>query len=279
MKIGFVILKIGCFPSSVPIDIVYDWQSIKNWDGKKDEYITTPSRDWYALIKALANNPLFVSEIKKARKNCGLPENGLPIDIEKYCEEGWNWRYQKLKTKIVKGVILSIDDGPVDLQTEQVLVETKRIMGAFILPIADDYLRDIIKHGFVDPVPVNSKSITFYSDGPGDEIYHVYIKINQQFSKNAFQLYIENNWKEIEKRLNRLPKILPENFSDISDRDFEIFELKDQKHTFREIAEIVGSKYGQDMITDTVKTAHKRAKDKILDLFKSKRIDPKSNSK
>lgn len=297
MKIGFVILKdTGAY--RFPFAIEYTWDAIVRHKNREDVII--PSREWYALIKALSYNQLFISEIEKARATCGLPSNGLSLAIKQYAEPelnspkavnqyfkglatrvDWEHRYcsQKLVFKKVHGMEIPRPGMITDKKLSKICQEADRIKCGFDCPISAEDLKDIIQHGFVNPRV--EEDIVLYCTGDDERgiVEAVHIEIRHPVSKNAVRNFVNKRRHDIERLAGRIRRRLPGDFSNISDRDFHIVDLhRTQARSYPQIADQLENIYSPDekyarkarFNEDSARAAYNRAIDKINAIFKVK---------
>ncbi len=255
MKILFLI-------NDPPLYAVSEWEEIKKY--QKEGYYLTPTQETHSLVKALEQNTEFEKEIIKARRNIGIPEEG--IDWKEYRDSYNPTNAKKLNEKERKNRL--------DLFMK-VVKEMMRIRGVLDLDyFVTNQLRHLIYGNFVYPeYPYIAYGYTPVSEGNelGEYLDDVFIRVHSQVSKNELLAYIENRWEDIGNLIHNLP---PKPDYYISERDRRIAILRDKdKLSFSEITNRIVEEFKIDdsegkVNEDAVKTAYRRAKLKILSLTK-----------
>lgn len=226
-------------------------------------------RDFYYYVRALEENPLFVTAIEVARKKFNIPKNGyLREEVETlrlYPEDTHNESY------ISKELL----DRQFEIQklVERIDKESFRIYKRL-------KLNKEMKQALTDIILSNC----IYSTGPAirietdddigsypERVEAVIIRVQKKVTKNQLLRFVEENWLSINSELKHLS---PFSHAYISERDRLILRLRDvEKLSYREIADkIINSLCIDDpeakINEDSVKTAYKRAKSKIQSLAK-----------
>jgi len=226
-------------------------------------------KDFYYYVRALEQNPLFVTAIENARKKFNIPPNGYPR------QEIETLRLYPEDTHDVSYVSKELLDRQFEIQklVEQIDKESFLIYKTL-------KLNKEMKQALTDIILANS----IYSTGPAmrietdddvgsypERVEAVMIRVQKKVTKNQLLRFIEDNWSGINSELKHLS---PFSHAYISDRDRLILRLRDtKKFSYREIAdEIIKSLDIDDpdakINEDSVKTAYKRAKSKIQSLAK-----------
>lgn len=241
--------------------------AISDWNELKKHKIPTviPTKEFYSLIKALEQNVEFEQAILNARKRLGLPK------------EGMDWKtYDNRHNPNLTSIKLTEKEQ--ELELEQFLKSVKEvteIRKRFNLDYSvNEQLPHLIYGNFVYPQdPPIMWGINAVSEDNDDEYYnYIAIMINNPVTKNELITYIENNWEDIKRSTHNLP---PKPSAYISLRDRRIIELRDkEKMPFKDIADKIMKEFEIDdfdgkVNEDSVKTAYKRAKDKIISLIAS----------
>lgn len=251
MKILFLI-------GDPPFAAISEWDDLK----KHKNPTITPTKEFYSLIKALEHNEEFEQAILDARKRLGLPR------------EGMDWKtYDKRHNPNLTSIKLPEKEQAQELELFlKVVKEVTEIRKRFNLDYSvDEQLPHLIYGNFVYPQdPPIMWGINAVSEDNDDEYYnYIAIMINNPVTKNELITYIENNWEDIKYSMHNLP---PKPSAYVSPRDRRIIELRDkEKMTFRKIADKLIEELKIDdfegrINEDTVKTAYKRAKEKIAEL-------------
>ena len=238
------------------VDVVHDYASIRQAEKKG---LLGHEKLFVNYIQALSNNENFTKEVFKTRKELLLPCDGLPF--KQYLDFN-----QFLKANMPKkqAFVMSFMNECQRLRSEYVFHNN-----------TSEHLYDIIFYGFVNPFNLEQSAISLRFSTP-EPIEAIEIKIYEPMSKNAVLRYIDKNWKSIESGMKYITKKSTTDFHLISDRDFEIVTLRDeQKLTFAKIADKISKSSIEDdsdsaINEDSIKTAYKRAKKKISDIFKPK---------
>ncbi len=247
-----------------PEAAVGEWKEIEEY--RKLGYFT-PSKEIYLLVKALEQNNEFEQLIKAARKDIGFDENG--ISWKEYVNKYMPGSKRKLTESERKDFIAIFS------KVAKKIFEIRQSMNLdYFVDIQLPYL---IYGNFVYFEP----PIYWYSHSPVDQdgerikeeyIYSIKIQINNRTTKNELINYIKNNWKDISYDIHGLA---PRAEFYISLRDQRIVALRDkEKLTFKKIAEKIVEEFDLNDIEaqvneDSVKTAYRRAKNKITFLTKS----------
>lgn len=226
-------------------------------------------KDFYYYVKALEQNPLFVTAIENVRKKFNIPKNGYPR------QEIETLRLYPKDTHEVSYISKELLDRQFEMQelVEQIDKESFRIYKAL-------KLNKEMKQALTDIILSNC----IYSTGPAirietdddfgsypERVEAVIIRVQKKVTKNQLLRFIEDNWSSIYSELKHLS---PFSHAYISDRDRLILRLRDiKKLSYRKIAdEIIKSLNIDDpeakINEDSVKTAYKRAKNKIQSLAK-----------
>jgi predicted DNA-binding protein (UPF0251 family) len=233
------------------IDGAYEWAEILAL--AKEKEVSPPSRKWYMYVRALCSNPAFITEIQSARKKCGLKEN-LLVDAE---------RFERFKRsswmEVASGKFSSEHD-------EKLRREARRIKDVFSLPgISVPSLELLINSGCFKASP---KATEIRFEKQNDEIH---IIISGPIARHKIKKSIDENVVPLTRLLNSIKNELPN--INISDRDFEIIRLRDEKKlSFHKIATEIANKYSPGDLEskvndDSVRIAYDRAAKKISVLF------------
>lgn len=262
MKIGFALGKItgeefyGLAYNLV--EVTYNYSEIKK---AKKRGLHGHTKTFFDFIQALSRNDLFEQEILRSREKIGLPQNGLPF--EKYKTYGYHDRETILKY----------------------FDQLDRFHEQYVYPLElETYLYDIIFYGIVSPFESVQSEISWHTtelradelERTTGEIKSIMIKIVGPITKNAFHRYIDKEWPNIQEKIKLLAKKSVTNFASINDRDLEILSMRnEQKLTFSKIADKISKKYDSEedstINEDSVKTAYKRAREKIANTFALKK--------
>ncbi|MDD2804970.1 MAG: hypothetical protein PHV33_05405 [Elusimicrobiales bacterium] len=258
MEIGFAIGKTsgGEFnPNFTLVSIVRTYDDIRK---AEQTGLVGHTRSFFNFIQALSRNPAFTKEILGIRKELKLPTSGLPFN--KYLS------FNDFVSKNIKSNIPII----------QRFLGKNKLRNSFAYPPElDKCLYDIVFYGIVSPFSAVQSSIA-WNPSISSPVECIELSIFAPVTKHALHKFIDRNWKDISSSMRRLEQKPTADFSQISPRDFEIVDLRDQKKfTFSKIAEVLSDKYGEDDVDatinrDSVKTAYTRTKKKIIDIFKSK---------
>lgn len=258
MEIGFAIGKTTgdeFNPIFKLVDVVRTYDDIKK---AEQTGLTGHTRSFFNFIQALSRNPAFTKEILNIRKELKLPASGLPIK-----------KYLSFNDFIGKNI-------KKDISIIQRFLGSNKLHTSFEYPHElDKCLYDIAFYGIVSPFSAVQSSIT-WNLAISSPVECIELSIFAPVTKHALHKFIDRNWKDISASMKHLEQKPTADFSQISPRDFEIVDLRDQKKfTFSKIAEVLSDKYGENDVDatinqDSVKTAYTRTKKKILDIFKSK---------
>ncbi len=275
MKIYFVVGKNLHSRKHVPLNLeeseeVYA-EVVSGWDEIQKSMFEGPSYQQYSLFKLLEYNKHFWNEVRRLRKKAGIPEEGLT--------------WEQIKVVRFSGVI----EGDALNQVESILNKYADSYSR-VYPLAEDFILRWYLHPFIADVIIDilrSNFIPVYPKPPinwdvakldmdSNEVLslpvhvvdqeNVTIRIIDKVSKNQLKLFIDQEWNEIESKLEGLQRL---NVPTIPDRDLFIVKLRnEQKMTFNEIAdEIIEQLETKDfegrINEDSVKTAYHRAVDKI----------------
>lgn len=215
----------------------------------------------FNFLEALSRNRAFEKEILNARKKCGLPPVGLPPED---CLK--EFIIGATKNKAMTGEMYSLIS-----KAEQAILKRFKLNPAISLNL-------IIPYGIYMPVFDELPSISLQihdcdaNGTPYNDVDKVSIDISRPISKHAVIKYINANWNAIEKGMKRMTLSSP--IKHITQRDFEILDLKDKKNLlFTDVADIIHKKYSNSdpeakINEDSVKTAYSRAKKTISSLFR-----------
>lgn len=218
---------------------------------------------FYHTIKGLELSSDFEKLILDARKKLNIPIEGYSID--EYKKVVMPWKFDKQKEFTDDEIKLSLER--LKLKQKIVNIINRRINSYSILHTEIEH---IIYANFVVAPPDKimhtlwAESEDEMTDGLFEEFQ---IILFAQVSKNELINYINNNWSKISKDLEKLGS--PSDFY-ISKRDYRIIELRDKnKLTFKKIVNEIIKEFKIDDIEgkvneDAVKTAYRRAKNKIL---------------
>ncbi|MSU25805.1 MAG: hypothetical protein EXS44_00890 [Candidatus Levybacteria bacterium] len=253
-----------------------------NWKeiGKYSKTYPAFDKNFYQLVKALEHSREFEKEITKSRERLKIPA------------DGYSWReYEKMsdykrkdqsEAEIQKMLFL-IKNYPNEVaRIARVLGLGNRITDSLKEIIltstvtSPDYLSDI--HYWLEP----DDSYAFMDKDEIEEAKEVTKSFNiaftRQVTKNELLKFIENNWSEINRRIQKLPK-KTNNY--ISERDLRIVDLRENsKLPFSEIVNQISKEFRPDdpfgrINEDSIKTAYRRAKLKIRSIANSSK---KTNS-
>lgn len=241
---------------------VYEFKEIQ-----KIDYLAF-DKNFFYLVRALEKNETFIQAIQKARKKFGIPPDG--INWGEYDnatlypssrEEGWT------TTKFIE----AIKEEAVKIYEELKLNKALKWV-----------LHDIIIANCVystGPAIYFTTEDDVYADFPlrlgsyPERLKTAVIQISKKVSKHQLHRFIDENWTKISEELEHLP---PFANSYVSDRDMLILKLRDtEKMSYKQIADEVVRRFNLDnseatVNEDSVKTAYKRAKEKIQNLTKRK---------
>lgn len=255
-------MKIGFLVYTPQAKVIYDWKNLRRYN----DYILNYNRDHYFLIKALEQNKEFEKEVLKARKILNIPEKGYTAEY--YVNKNDLTDFKSGKELLRR----SREITKFSLDVREV---SKRIIKKLQPP---NYIRSqmevLICGNFVAPTYQKISIIPKHRYIEDGKTYFITIAIEiySKLSKNEFVRYINENWKFIEKEMAYLK---PDNTVYVSNRDLRIIELRDkEKLKYKNIADRIESEFGNNDFSarineDSVKTAYKRAKNKISGLTKS----------
>lgn len=236
-----------------------EWSEIQKYS---KEHLT-PDEETYMLFKALEKNKDFEKEIIKARVRIGIPP------------EGFSWEEYKKFHDYKR----NIDPKEIEIYLNFLRSypkEVERIRRKMkISMVVERQLKDIILGNFIEPY---FRGIGYAPDIeldedldeiPDGDVESVTIHISKKIKKNEFIKFIEENWPDIEQYILKFPE---EGRFFVSIRDLRIVELRDEyKLKYKDIADRIIKEfgivnYGGSINEDSIKTAYKRAKQKISSL-------------
>jgi hypothetical protein len=206
-------------------------------------------RKTYTTIKALEKNESFQKDIAYLRDTFSIPKEG-------FTQEEWDEHKKNRRTdakyaqwrlnleNALRTLLVSKYKIPTLLHANLLYVVLANMV---YLPLNKIYLET---PGTVLPL-FNGDNLKLVLDG----------KVSQRELIN----YIKKNWDDISESMDNVLKS-PEEIN-ISDRDFEILELRDNKKLgFDKIADVISDKYNIIISYDAINTAYHRAKKTIESL-------------
>ncbi len=255
-KIAFIVGDINSFAE------IYSYKDIK-----KIDYLAF-DKDFFYLVRALEKNEAFVHAVQKARKKFGIPPEG--IVWQEYNNATLfpsSHDEQQSSTKFIE-----------DVKSEAIKIYQELGLDKALKWV----LHDIIIANCVFStgsaicfMPEDEASLGFplrLGSYPAREKATV-IQINKKVNKYQLHRFIDENWTKISRELENLPSFSK---SYVSDRDMLILKLRDtNKKSYKEIADEIVKRYKLDDLDanineDSVKTAYKRARDRIASLARKK---------
>jgi len=215
--------------------------------------------DFYSSIKALEKNTKFETEVKNTRQQLGLPDEGYPT-INEYIKAEYPWLLKKAPKS---NLVISVTENKDGALT--------KLAAKFNLPqdIAEQIHHIVYASCVIAPPNKISHGPFIINEDPETEStpWCFQISISSPVTKNKLISYIENHWTAMSEQINKLEK---GGTVRVSDRDLRIVELRDvKKRSYSRIADDIIIEFALDnrdgsINEDSVKTAYKRAKNKIL---------------
>lgn len=241
------------------IAVETEWSEIQKYAQEH----TTPDEETYILFKALEKNKEFEKEIIKSRIRMGIPP------------EGFSWKeYQKFHN-----VKRNVNPKEIDVYLNFIRSypkEIERIRRKMKLNLMiERQLHDILMGNFIQPY---FRGLGYAPDieldedldeVPNGDVESVTIHISKKIKKNELIKFIEESWSGIERYILKFPE---EGRFFISVRDLRIIELRDDfKLKYKDIADQIIKEFNilnvdGNINEDSIKTAYKRAKQKISSL-------------
>lgn len=229
---------------------VYYSQAEINHLGKETGWISDRTRIFY---EAAARNVFLGTSVTCARAGLKIPlEEG--ISFEEFYEENKQKKNRPGLDREIWEIQCSVGMHPDIIEQLKGL-----IMGGFIcLKKENENIRVSVEPSLLDVITEKLRVTA-------DET-RLNISVFQRITKNKLHRFIDENWKEIEDRLDCLPD---ENLLHITDRDFLIYDLRmEEKKPFSEIPDLVIKQLGFNdenakINEDSVKQACHRVQKKI----------------
>jgi hypothetical protein len=223
------------------LKLVTTWQEIQ----EADLNYLRPSYQQYLIFKLLEHNEYFWKEIKTARKKLKLPESGLTWEQSRLLN------YSTFSKKPDKYMSIIDEYGSLtDRWKIRDEIERKIKHNLELHPFIVEELPGLIESNYIAPAPINTVGwSTSQYDERNDEFIDdpsiitkpdgITINISEKISKNQLLSFIEKNWNEIDKINQKLPT--PDSFT-LSDRDLEIYQLRQQALTYKAIVDQIVTK-------------------------------------
>ena len=227
---------------------VFLWKELEKQINSVSNEYKSSYKEFYNFVNLLSHNEKFVTRLNKIRDKYLFNEFKLTEDLLSSLALYDKEAIKKINEFVEKAENELFSEFDIDRRWKY-LFKDLIIFGYFCL--GDDIYYDYIMYV------------------PSEDRFN--IAIYHPITKNQFYKSIDKHWEFINKEIKKLSEF---NNPYISDRDYKIVELRDEKKMkYSEIATQIVKEYGIDDYTgsvneDSIKTAYKRTKDKINSINK-----------